>query len=932
MKISEQKTEHKKYKMPQWLEKTLSYFSGKRGVILGLVIFLLYSAVIVSGSFLSGIAARNKIHKTLFEYGLSGGSLSMKTAFKNLADSVIRIPGRYIDALYYSEAPEVLEMHVKFKHMHTLHEKRNEALEQGQLIQGEDDYVPGQIFYKDQKVKVKLRLKGDWVDHLKGDKWSFRVKTSGGKQIMGMRVFSIQAPATRGYQQELLFQEQVKMEGILSPRYKFVHVKLNGKDLGIMAIEEHFSKEMLESQGRKESAIIRFDESLFWDSIALNHQNYGVYNNYAAATISPFQSGKLEKNPVLSRDRDIAIGLLRGFIDGNIKASEAFDPVNLGKYLAITEVWGVGHSLGWGNVRYYYNPLKGKLEVIGYDADAQFPDSSQRLMVPALSKLTESMLADPKVRKVYVESVKRLSEGYINGTLVEELKRYEGPHLKILHREYPILPSYDFSRIQARAKTLLGLTMDNYKTYSLYSSPEHGFIFPKLANAYMVKKDGKTVLELVNLVDFPLEVSGVRFNPKDGSTNKLILKHLDGSPVTLPLSLPATNYDSPPTPTYLVYEFPENKNAADLTKPAAESPQPLEGKVEVTARIKKDKQTTSEPQIIKAEPYVLPATKPVIERWTAQKLQQKYPFFKFNSESNTFTVNGGSYQIREMVVFPEGANLLLNAGTTLRFNSDAGLILNGAFNIKGTAHHPVTLTAVNPQARWEGVAVIGSEQASSWKYARVSYTNGVDLPDWALTGAVSFYNAGNVKLEQSSFVDNQAEDALNIVHCNFVLKHVTIEKTRSDAFDSDFSTGKVLAGKYIDIGGDGVDVSGTKIAIKDVYFSGVRDKAVSIGEASHAVASGLIINSSGTAVASKDNSSIQVSDSTINNIEHVGIMAYVKKPEYGPARVVAKNINFMNTYPEAIAQTGSSIVLEERDIPSEDIDIEKLYKEGYMKK
>ena len=45
-----------------------------------------------------------------------------------------------------------------------------------------------------EKIKAKLRLKGDWLDHLKGDQWSFRVETASDKSWNRLKTFSIQNP------------------------------------------------------------------------------------------------------------------------------------------------------------------------------------------------------------------------------------------------------------------------------------------------------------------------------------------------------------------------------------------------------------------------------------------------------------------------------------------------------------------------------------------------------------------------------------------------------------------------------------------------------------------------------------------------------------------------------------------------------------------
>jgi hypothetical protein len=149
--------------------------------------------------------------------------------------------------------------------MKKIMEKRAMALQSNLLVQTEDDLVPATIQYNDRNVRVEIRLKGDHVDHLDGeDKWSYRVHVRGDDHLFGMRRFSLQHPKTRDYQYERMFFETVRLFDVLTPRYRYVYLIQNGRDQGIMALEEHFSKELLESLGRCEGVIIRFDESLYW--------------------------------------------------------------------------------------------------------------------------------------------------------------------------------------------------------------------------------------------------------------------------------------------------------------------------------------------------------------------------------------------------------------------------------------------------------------------------------------------------------------------------------------------------------------------------------------------------------------------------------------------------------------------------------------------
>ena len=69
-----------------------------------------------------------------------------------------------------------LAIHINFSNYQKLLAKRNEALQNGLLVKGSDDFVNAALIYKNKNYKAKVRLKGDWTDHLVGDKWSLRVE------------------------------------------------------------------------------------------------------------------------------------------------------------------------------------------------------------------------------------------------------------------------------------------------------------------------------------------------------------------------------------------------------------------------------------------------------------------------------------------------------------------------------------------------------------------------------------------------------------------------------------------------------------------------------------------------------------------------------------------------------------------------------------
>ena len=146
---------------------------------------------------------------------------------------------KYLRSVFINE--DKLNLNISFKNFQKLRIKEDQAIK-GILIRSFDDKVNASLNYKGKLYPVKIRLKGDWTDHLIGDKWSFRVETRQGKSFLGMNNSLLQHPRTRNYINEKIFHKLLKYENLPYLRYKFLPIAINGRDLGVYALEEHFSK------------------------------------------------------------------------------------------------------------------------------------------------------------------------------------------------------------------------------------------------------------------------------------------------------------------------------------------------------------------------------------------------------------------------------------------------------------------------------------------------------------------------------------------------------------------------------------------------------------------------------------------------------------------------------------------------------------------
>jgi hypothetical protein len=296
-----------------------------------------------------------------------------------------------------------------------------------------------------------------------------------------------------------LYHEALLDAGLLVPRYGFVNVVVNGEDWGVYAIEEGFSKELLESQGRRESVIVRFDESLYWAQRALVFRdNEHARSRYWYPWIDPqmntfesphyaltdeFQSSKVRRNPLLRLQSKTARSLLRAFEERTMSTEAIFDERLIGAYLAYSNLWGARHSIVWHNQRYYYNPLTSQLEPIAYDALPLLPAYAHEIDLAQYDSLP--------VMAAYVEQLKIITcPEYLEKFIArhqQEVDRYRAA----LAEEFPddvLQPPWD---TLAERQTMLWTALH----------PEEGM---EIVQTEMMTDTDTLRLTIANAVEYPL--------------------------------------------------------------------------------------------------------------------------------------------------------------------------------------------------------------------------------------------------------------------------------------------------------------------------------------------------------------------------------------------------------------------------------------------
>jgi hypothetical protein len=768
-----------------------------------------------------------------------------------------------------------LVLDIKHENFQKLAYQRELALQRGVLISGGDDeYVPARLSHGEQSVKVKVRLKGDWVDHLTGPKWSYRVKVRGEDTLFGMKNFSLQHPKARRYVYEWVFHEALAREDLLPLRYEFVELTVNGKDLGVYALEEHFDKRLVEHRKRREGPILKFDESLHWADILAtgdtgNASPTGM-RGFRAAAIDSFRAPLRAEEPDQWKVLVAATSLLEAFRAGEIPVAQAFDTKKLATYFALVDLLGAEHAAVWHNLRFYYDPIATRLEPIGFDGNAGAPLhnvlGSNELLEQDQGGFRSRVFADPAFMAEYVAQLERLSDPAYLDAFLGAVEPGIQQNLRILHQEFP-WQRFDAEIFRANAKTIRNVL-----------SPTQGL------HAYVNESDPRHVeLEFGNLAALPIEVLRAR----SGSVL------LEPAAATV---LPA----SPPSQGVAWAALPfEVQGGAEWSDPLAET-------LEVEYRM------VGSSQLRQTKVVSRPRRRQLAEGDLLRRAPNvgDFSFVEVDEEERVVAIRPGSWTVDRDMVVPAGYRFRCGAGTRLDLVGSSLIVSRSPLEFRGRPGDPVVIESSDGTG--QGLFVLDAGERSVLDHVAFRGLRNPDRNDWKLTGAVTFYRSP-VSISHSEFGENNSEDSLNVVRSPFEIDATVIRDTFSDAFDADFSDGTIRGSTFRDTGNDAIDVSGSRVTVSSVRIERAGDKGLSAGEHSELTIQDVQVDGGSIGVASKDRSSVRVEGLRLADVK-IGFALYAKKSEFGPATMDVRDATLESAETPYLLEQGSKLVMEGRGI------------------
>ena len=795
-----------------------------------------------------------------------------------------------------------LKLEISFKGIQALDAKRKEALDTGLLVSSKNDFVKAKISNLNESFSCKVRLKGDLADHWSGEKFSLRVEMKDGSLIRGMSRFSLQDPITRNNTSEWLFQQSLKREGLMGVRYEFVNLFINGRFMGIYAMEEHFSKELIESNSKREGVVVNFNDALLWKKFPVNLSSNIDWNSFfRSAPVEVRNNNRVQKNEVLNNQKVTAINLLRSLQESRLPASKIFDSEKLGKFLAITRLWSAEKGLFYGDINFYFNPVTCLLEPIGFDGNP-----SQEIVAPycyfSWGDIKENWvnysLSDPRIAFNYVAWLFKFTDKEYLSLLASNLRSRELSFRNLLSRELL------FGTTESIWKNFGLITFDPWSNLELRTQG----IIEELNENFLIQGYGKrsndisnNYLEIIvrNTTTQPIEIKGFSLGDKFWSANR----HLVGNSERKP----SVHFNQPDSNVILFGQgngFRQTEKDKEFIIQVDECDEPLVAHVRFLGSPNSYIDCAIPVNELTFDPELLPTNK------LSGLNQDSFPFILDENES--LWIPPGSHVCRENLYIPANLKLKISPGAKILFDRNCTFVSESPIHFLGTKAAPIIISSMEDS--WPGFLLANASSPSVFENVELSTvsgigkepnTNGIRQNGWTLTGGITVYNSP-VEFRSCSFINFNTEDALNIISSMFSISDCKFSDHYSDAFDGDFVVGSISDCYFTNIAGDGVDFSGSSAFLRNCFFKSVEDKAVSVGEGSNVKVYDCKIEDVSFGVVSKDMSTTEVLDNTVvSDAKIAAFAAFQKKDSFGAASIKISNSQTIDCQNLALIQEGS---------------------------
>ena len=833
------------------------------------------------------------IFVTIFFIGIFFERFDVKIKFYKFNKELVNIISNRIFSI--SNNLDEIVIDLKHKNYQKILKERDLSIKKGRANEDLHNWVPANISFNDEYFKVKIKLKGAHSDHwAHPKKWSFKIKLLNDKSINGFKRFSVQQPITRDFLYEWLFMKVLKNEGLIYHRNDFLKIQINGDNLGIYYLEELYSKQLIENNGRREGPIISLDKNQWIEEVS-NINNLGANffeDSFWRAKIKPLQFKENQIGTTQEIYLKEAISLFENFRNKKLRLEKVFNLEQLAKLMAIKAVFG-SPEFDWRDIKFYYNPITSLLEPIAreidfYDIINKSPwwidDDYLNKAFIEQNQFPNILNKDKNFYSLFLSELNKINkEEYLYTILKENEKEFDNLY-KLLKKNFPGENIFSIDHFK-KVRTFINNTLNPIQN----------------VNAFLVSREENYILfSFQNLQSLPIEITDIKIgnNDKNFFDKKKII---DGK-----------KYLKPPTTSLIKIKCGDKIICENFVNDDISFRYKILGQTNINSK-KIEKIYKLEPSLKKKD-------------YDINKLS-KLSFISIDKEKKIINFSNKNININESIIIPKNYTVNFLPGSEIVFSKQGHIISYSSLNIIGTIEEPIIFKSNfdnNSNSKeihyGYGILVMNSKNIS---YVDNVIFKNMHYPDiklgYGLMGSVNFYNT-NVNIQNTEFKDNlSGDDYLNIINSNFEIKNVKFVNSKFDSIDLDFSKGIMEDVYIINSGNDGIDFSGSEAELKNIFIEKVGDKGVSVGEKSQVLIENLNIKKTNIGIASKDLSTLNVQNMNIYESQIIAA-AYQKKSEYGPGFIKIDNIFKENNTTNYLSEKNSKIIVNNELISTTSVD------------
>jgi len=660
-------------------------------------------------------------------------------------------------------SPQSLHIEIKSKGLKTLHSKREKAINDGLLITEKDSWVKGTIsgLKKSKDKKIKLRLKGDWLDHLKGDKWSFRVKVADSEKWNNLSVFSLQDPSTRSHLKEWVLHQWFKKENILTTEYDFINLKINETSKGLYVYEEHFDKSILKRYQREPGPIMKFTEDGLWEMRAARlNKKIKKTENYehlrVNTDIKPFNEKAILKSENLSNLYIAGQQLMFDYMHGNKPLKQIFDLNLLAKYYAIVDLTRGYHGVFWHNQRFYYNPESKKLEPIGFDGYDN--TGSDGLRVPFIGfnlaldtdeneLLFSNIFKDLEFVEYYIKHLKKFCE-----------KEYIDSFISFIKND-----------LNNRKECVQNLKKDyKFNCDYIYSNSKKIVVAIKPnSNIIQTRKVDSNIIAICNRHCTAIEIIGeaVKENKK---------YYLLENPIIISCT--------------------KNTHLPDFSKKLKINPKTKYLAYKVLG--------LDSVYFSRINPWPVPEFSVFNNKNTSNLEDADKPFHY--DKKNRRIVFSGKNLIKEPLIFPEGHSVIFLEGADINLINNAYITSNSPLNFYGNTENPIKIYSSDNTSK--GINIYNTDGISRINFTEFKSGSGNSL----LT-----INKADLVVNNSVFSSNSAQNLISVNESKFSISNCLFKGSKLNGFYSLFSEGEITGCSFKNFKKNSIQLGCSLVTIKN---------------------------------------------------------------------------------------------------------------------